>query len=95
MANRHANKKLRAAVRRRMARTGESYQTARQRVLEDQQRTESPVDLVPFTYFGIPLTLVTSELDDIHAIAAIRHTGYPMQSYPVPLAAWYRPRGVN
>ncbi|MEO8183776.1 MAG: hypothetical protein ABI895_33545 [Deltaproteobacteria bacterium] len=63
MANRHSHKKLRAEVRARMARTGESYQQARQRLLARQPSlTAQPVsgfDLLEFSYFGKPAVLAS------------------------------------
>jgi hypothetical protein len=65
MGNRHHNKKLRAAVRATMARTGESYQTVLSR-LRRQGREAVPrtsdVDLIRIDYFGVPMTIATFEL---------------------------------
>lgn len=47
MANRHAHKKLRAEIRARMARTGESYQRAHARILARPR-----VHLTPFVSHG-------------------------------------------
>ena len=47
MANRRAHKKLRTEIRSRMARTGESYQKARARILEQgKARARSGVGLL-------------------------------------------------
>jgi hypothetical protein len=62
MANRHSHKKLRAETRARMARTGESYQQARQRLLALQPSLTQPVsgfDLLEFRYFGKPAVLAS------------------------------------
>lgn len=59
MGNRHHDKKLRAEVRARMARTGETYQQALGRI---RGRRPSPhVDLVAFDWFGAPAALATIE----------------------------------
>jgi hypothetical protein len=65
MGNRHHNKKLRAAVRATMAKTGESYQTVLCRLRSQQRQAVAPatdVDLIPIDYFGIPLTIATFEI---------------------------------
>ena len=65
MGNRHHNKKLRAAVRATMARTGESYQTvlSRLRSREDKPVAHaSDVDLIRIDYFGIPMTIATFQI---------------------------------
>jgi hypothetical protein len=95
MANRHCHKKLRAEIRARMEKTGEGYQTARQRILAKSNALRSAVDLVPFRFFGVPMTLATAEGGVVHSIAVLRPASRSSQSYPLPLAAWYRPRGVN
>jgi hypothetical protein len=63
MGNRHHHKKLRAEVRARMARTGESYQRALARI--QSERAESAtgtVDLLPIEYFGTPAALATFDI---------------------------------
>jgi hypothetical protein len=95
MANRHSHKKLRAEIRARMAQTGESYQAARHRILLRIKVKRARVDLVPFRFFGMPMTLATSEGDVVHAVAVLRSTPTSARSYPVPLAAWLSPQGVN
>jgi hypothetical protein len=98
MANRHAHKKLRAEIRARMAKTGESYQAARDRILSHTKQREVAVDLLPLTYFGVPLTLATGDAQGhFHTIAVIRHTTRLARSFAVPLVAWawLRPNGVN
>jgi hypothetical protein len=66
MANRHTNKKLRSLVRRRMAETGESYQTALNALLAEAsapRRALDPVsvDIVVASYFGLPVTFAVFE----------------------------------
>jgi len=62
MANRHTNKKLNAAIRRRMDQTGESYQQARGRVLSaDSAAGPDGVDLLVANYFGWPITVAVFE----------------------------------
>jgi hypothetical protein len=95
MANRHSHKKLRAEIRARMAKTGESYQTARQRILMRANEQHPEVDLVPFRFFGVPMTLATAEGRSVHSVAVLRATPKFSRSYPLPLAAWLLPRGVN
>jgi hypothetical protein len=58
MANRHANKKLRSAIRARMAKTGEGYQRARERICARHVR----VSLTPATMFGQPRAIATIEM---------------------------------
>jgi hypothetical protein len=93
MANRHSHKKLLAEIRVRMVRTGESYQAARQRILRHTGEERTRVDLVPFRFFGVPMTLATSEGSVVHSVAVLRPTSD--RSYPLPLAAWLLPQGVN
>ncbi len=95
MANRHSHKKLRAEIRARMAETGESYQAARQRILACPRTKQARVDLVPFRFFGVPMTLATAEGSVVHSVAVLRSTPTSGRSYPLPLAAWLMPRGVN
>lgn len=99
MANRHAHKKLRAEIRARMAATGESYQQAHARVATRQVTTAPQTDLVPVSYFGIPVALATIESHGVSIAALVpssrlwRH-GCPAQS-PVPLMrAAMRSRGA-
>jgi hypothetical protein len=100
MANRHAHKKLRAEIRIRMAATGESYQQAHARVATRQVSATAPqTDLVPVSYYGIPLALATIEMHGMSVAVLVpssrlwRH-GYPGQS-PVPLMrAAMRSRGA-
>lgn len=67
MGNRHHNKKLRAAVRATMARTGESYQTVLARLRSQARKAVAgpgDVDLIAIDYFGVPLTLATFQILD-------------------------------
>jgi hypothetical protein len=100
MANRHAHKKLRAEVRARMSATGESYQRAHARVATRRVSATSPqTDLVPVSYFGIPLVLATIETQGMSVAVLVPSSrlwrdGYPAQS-PVPLMrAAMRSRGA-
>lgn len=95
MANRHSHKKLRAEIHARMAKTGESYQAARQRILLRTHEQGPEVDLVPFRFFGVPMTLATTEGKVVHAVGVLRATLKSSRSYPLPLAAWLLPQGVN
>ena len=95
MANRHSHKKLRAEIRARMATTGESYQAAQQRILLRPRDERTRVDLVAFRFFGVPLTLATTEGGLVHSVAVLGPTPVPGPSYRLPLAAWFSPRGVN
>jgi hypothetical protein len=73
MGNRHHHKKLRAEVRARMARTGESYQRALARIREECEgrAPARDVDLVAFEYFGVPATLATFEIAGRLACVAV------------------------
>jgi hypothetical protein len=64
MGNRHHDKKLRAAVRSAMAKTGESYQTvlSRLRLQRENAAPAADVDLICIDYFGTPLTIATFRL---------------------------------
>jgi hypothetical protein len=100
MANRHAHKKLRAEIRARMAATGESYQQAHARVATRQVSAATPrTDLVPVSYYGIPLALATFEMHGMSVAVLVPSSrswrlGDPAQS-PVPLMrAAMRSRGA-
>lgn len=95
MANRHSHKKQRAEIRARMAQTGESYQKARQALLVRRDVPERHVDLVPFSFFGVPMTLATMVTGPIHAVAVLRATPRGSRSFGLPVATWLRPRGWN
>jgi len=98
MGNRHHNKKLRAAVRGAMARTGESYQMVlsrlRKRELEPVARA-SDVDLVPVDYFGIPITIATFQI--LGGVSCIVTPGsLPSGPFPKnPLLALAGQRGLS
>jgi hypothetical protein len=64
MGNRHHNKKLRAAVRLAMAKTGETYQTvlSRMRLQRESAAPAADVDLICVDYFGTPLTIATFQI---------------------------------
>lgn len=94
MANRHSHKKLRAEVRARSAETGESYQAARAHILARRSR-DTAVDLIPFRYFGVPMTLATAAVNGVQSVAVLRHAPTSARLYPLPLATWLRPQGVN
>ena len=72
MANRHSHKKLRAMIRARMAVSGESYQAARHRLLQEREERAvrgEGVDLVAATYFGVPVTVATFDvLSRLHMV---------------------------
>jgi hypothetical protein len=65
VGNRHSHKKLRTLARARMARTGESYQRARERVLASQNSaSESSAavqgfELLELSHLGRPAVLAT------------------------------------
>jgi hypothetical protein len=104
MANRHSHKKLRVEIRARMLETGESYQAARHRILGSPRRHPAgvrltgvlagEVDLIPVTFFGVPLTLATGKSAFFHSVTVV---GHAKQSAPnwMPLSVWLRPQGVN
>jgi hypothetical protein len=95
MANRHAHKKLRLAARARMATTGETYQTARARILQLHQpagrppatprATDSSVDLLSIRYFGVPAALATFEIAGRLAVLVVSsaHRSAPFPQNPV------------
>ena len=98
MGNRYHNKKLRAAVRATMARTGESYQTVLSRLRSQEREAVShagDVDLIPIGYFGIPLTIATFLIfDDLSCVV----TPGSLLSGPFPrnpLFALTRERGLS
>ena len=93
MAHRRAHKKLRAEIRARMAKTGESYQAARQRIV-DRGRSDD-VDLVPCRYFGVPMTLATAAGPIVHFMTMLPSTAAWTRARPLPLARWLLPRRVN
>lgn len=88
MANRHTHKKLRAEVRARMAATGESHQTALQRIRERSKPASEAPDLLAARYFGLPITIaaytVLSRLSLILVSGADVPLGIPL-GRPSPL----------
>jgi hypothetical protein len=101
MANRHSHKKLRVQIRARMARTGESYQRARDHLLASERSDTPPrTDLVPFSYFGIPATLATIEDRGLTVFSVLPSSTLWQKGYPHPLPisllrTALRPRGVQ
>ena len=95
MANRHHHKKLRAEILARMATTGESYQAARQRIVTRRTKERAHVDLVAFRFFGLPMTLATTEGAVVHAVAVMAAAPKASRSFPLPIARLLSPRGVN
>jgi hypothetical protein len=100
MANRHAHKKLRAEVRARMAATGETYQQAHARVMNRPVSVSAvKTDLVPVSYYGIPLALATIEMHGrsfnvLVPSSRLWRKGYPAQSPAPLLLAAMRSRGT-
>ena len=98
MANRHTHKKLRAEIRARIKTTGESYQQARARILSHTTLRNAPrVDLVPFSYFGLPGTLASFETEGAAMFAFVPSSrswrrGYP-HSFPLPFLRGVSRRG--
>ncbi len=101
MANRHSHKKLRADIRVRMAATGESYQTARHRILlgTSPREHDVDVDLLATEYFGMPITLATfPAIEPLGRPAIVRvpsaQATIAELPYRTPLMM-VRPRGVQ
>jgi hypothetical protein len=99
MANRHAHKKLRAAIRARMAATGESYQKARACILSQRRLPHVRADLLALTWYGLPVTLATYETDDLCGAMLIPSSRLWGHGYPNPfphyaLLALMRSRGT-
>jgi hypothetical protein len=99
MSNRHAHKKQTAEIRARMAKTGERYQTARDRILARSTDPASAVDLVPCARFGVPTTLAILSVQSLHWFAWIGHAPRSGPgAVPAPMSSAviaFRPRGVN
>jgi len=99
MANRHSHKKLRAEIRARRVTTGESYQTARQRVLARQTPDPIAADLTPLTRFGVPMTLATLSGGGVQWFAVLGHAPrtatLAVHASPLFAMRLLRPRGVN
>jgi hypothetical protein len=72
MGNRRHHKKLRAEARARMARTGESYQQALDRI---RGARGTNVALLRIDLFGVPATLATFEI--LGRIACVVVHGHP------------------
>ncbi|HYQ29209.1 MAG TPA: hypothetical protein VER04_18385 [Polyangiaceae bacterium] len=88
MGNRHHNKQLRAQVRARMAKTGESYQQALSRLSPrpslGAQTTD--VDFLRIDYFGTPLTLATFEILEQVSCVVLPSSGLPS---PLPKSPFF------
>jgi len=92
MGNRHGHKQLRIAARERMAQTGESYQQARSRILEQRearsrsqpapQATPIEADLLPICFFGSPAALA---LFTIAGRVSALVVSLPQRRAPFPL----------
>jgi hypothetical protein len=97
MANRHSHKKLRAEIRARMNRTGESYQRARQHILADSPNPvpRLDVDLVKFRFFGAPMALATTAGGVVSTTAILDASAGRDRPWTVPCLTWLLPRGVN
>jgi hypothetical protein len=78
-----------------MAKTGESYQAARQAIVTRSGEERGRVDLVPFRFFGVPMTLATTEGGAVSSVAVLGATPKASRSFPLPFAAWLSPQGVN
>jgi hypothetical protein len=101
MANRHSHKKLRADIHLRMATTGETYQTARHRILFGRAPREQgeDVDLVATEYFGVPITLAIFPAIEplgrpaiVHVPSARAETAQRVHRTPLMMV---RPKGVQ
>jgi hypothetical protein len=104
MGNRHGNKKLRLAVRARMARRGESYQKALSslRHLDVPAQTSmrwgatgNGVDLLPIRYFGAPATLATFEIAGRLAVLVVSSPHRPTPFPQTPIVALGPTRAVH
>lgn len=104
MGNRHGNKKLRLAVRARMARTGESYQKALSSLLhldaaahesKLQGATDDGVDLLPIRYFGAPAAIATFEIAGRLAVLVVSSSHRRAPFPQTPLVALGLPRAVH
>ena len=88
-------------IRARIKATGESYQQARARILSGTTSLNGTrTDLVSFSYFGLPGTLATFEVQGLAMLAFVPSSmswgrGSP---HPYPLPLWRslcRPQGVQ
>jgi hypothetical protein len=100
MGNRHHHKKLRAQVRARMGRTGESYQQALAQITAERslpRSGHSSVDLLRIEYFGVTATIATYELAGRLACVVVSsrpHHG-PFPANPLVALAARGPRVVH
>lgn len=83
-----------------MARTGESFQQARQRVLalhaaQTDAHADARVDLLAVRYFGRPLALATFEIAGRLAVLALSGPAGPGPFPLNPLLALGVPRAVH
>lgn len=101
MANRRANKKLRALTRARMAATGESYQRALTAVCaKHAPPTEAgAVDLIECSYHGAPMTLATFHDPTLPRIVVMPRFGFASswdhQGSPFVWMRFLQARGVQ
>jgi hypothetical protein len=104
MGNRHGNKKLRLAVRARMARTGESYQKALSSLLHlevptqtsaGRGATDDGIDLLPIRYFGAPAAIATFEIAGRLAVLVVSNPHRPAPFPQNPIVALGPPRTVH
>ena len=102
MGNRHAHKKLRRAVRERMARTGESYQTARTRLLKQSapifaglHAKQSAFDLLAVTIHGRRSVIAIVLLGERLAVLSVPGSLGDTRISRSPLAAFRQPPCLN
>jgi hypothetical protein len=104
MGNRHGNKKLRLAVRARMAKTGESYQKALSSLVHldvptptstRPERTGSGVDLLTIRYFGVPAAIATFEIAGRIAVVVVSSPHRPPPFPQNPMLALGPSRAIH
>jgi hypothetical protein len=101
MANRRANKKLRALTHARMAATGESYQRALSRVRAERAASfeDAAADLIECRYHGVPVTLATFQDPRLPRIVVMPRFELPhdrrQQGSPLIWMRLLQPRGVQ
>ena len=98
MANRRANKKLRALARARMAATGEGYQRSLTALRAEQSARsgEGSVDLIECTYYGVPLTLATFDDPRLPRIVVMPRIGREAtRLQPLSWMRFLQARGVQ
>ncbi|HEY0463187.1 MAG TPA: hypothetical protein VGC79_03215 [Polyangiaceae bacterium] len=81
-----------------MAATGDSYQQALARVREKRRLAAAPsrdIDLMPITYFGVPLTLATFQILGDLSCVVLSGSRFPEPVPKSPLFALARRRGVS